>query len=262
VVASGTKIVKTAPPTSWSSKVLTGLGMPMVSPQTSRLKKNKKVVKACKKYDLPGIINDRSHRTLIAGRSGAGKTQLALKLLKTVWRGCYSKIYIISPTFTAQFQKVWSSLDPEGIEVFFSMDDELISLLHQKCVENTKQGLDSLILIDDCGEELRRLTPQAFSLFVSNSRHCRASIVHLVQKITMSPTVFRSNCSTIIAFSATSFIDREALWRELSTVDRRTFFEMFSKATSGKYAYMASTISKHGVLGFYYMDFKTPVKLL
>jgi hypothetical protein len=217
------------------------------------------MVKTYKSYDLPGIINDRSHRTLIAGRAGSGKTQLALKLLKTVWKGCYSKVYIISPTFTAQFQKVWSQLDPEGIEVFFQMNDDLIDLLHQKCIENTKLGLDSLILIDDCGEQLRQINTQAFNLFVSNSRHCRASIVHLVQKITQSPTVFRSSCDSIIAFGATSFLDREALWRELSTVDRKTFFAMFTKATSERYSFMASTISKHGVLGFYYMDFKTPV---
>jgi hypothetical protein len=211
------------------------------------------------KYNLPGIINDRSHRTLIAGRAGSGKTQLTLELLKTVWKGCYSKIYIISPTFEAQFEKVWSQLHPDGIEVFFKMDDELISKLHNNCIQNTKLGLDTLILIDDCGDDLRKIKPQAFNLFVSNSRHCRTSIVHLVQKITQSPTVFRSSCDSIFAFGATSFIDREALWRELSTVSRKTFFPMFSKATAENYSFMACTISKHGTLGLFYKDFKTHI---
>lgn len=213
------------------------------------------------KTDLPGIINDRSHRTLIAGRAGSGKTQLVLRLLKTVWKGCYSKIYIVSPTFVAQFEHVWSQLDSEGIEGHLQIDDSLIGLLHTKCIEHTKAKQDTLILIDDCGEDLRRINPQAFNLFVSNSRHCRASIVHLVQKITQSPTCFRSNCDTIIAFGATSFIDREALWRELSTVDRKTFFQMFSKATNDRYAYMSCTISRQGKLEFYNADFKTLVTI-
>jgi hypothetical protein len=210
---------------------------------------------------LPGIISDRSHRTLIAGRPGSGKTQLVLRLLKTVWKGCYDKIYIISPTFAAQFQDVWSQLDSQGVEVYMEMNDGLISLLHNKCIEHTKAKHDTLIVIDDCGEDMRRINPQAFNLLVSNSRHCRCSIVHLVQKITQSPTAFRSNCDTIIAFGATSYIDREALWRELSTVDRKTFFQMFSKSTSDKYAYMSCTISRQGKLEFYYSDFKTLVTI-
>jgi hypothetical protein len=223
--------------------------------------KKKKKKKPFRRYCLPGIINDRSQRCLIAGRPGSGKTQLVLRLLKTVWKGCYDKIYIISNTFAAQFQDVWSQLDSQGVEVHMEMTDGLISLLHQKCIEHTKAKQDTLILIDDCGEDMRRINPQAFNLLVSNSRHCRTSIVHLVQKITQSPTCFRASCDTIIAFGATSFIDREALWRELSTVDRKTFFQLFSKATSGRYAYMACTISRYGELNLYTTDFKTLVTI-
>jgi hypothetical protein len=234
------------------------MGLPPMTVATPSVKTKKKEVH--KRYDLPGVINDRSHRTLIAGRAGSGKTQLVLRLLKTVWKGCYSKIYIVSPTFAAQFTSVWSQLDPEGIEVFFEMDDSLIAKLHKNCEANTKCGLDTLILIDDCGDQMRKISTSQFNLFVSNSRHCRASIVHLVQKITQSPTTFRSSCDAILAFGATSYIDREALYKELSTVDRKTFFEMFSKATQERYSFMCSTISKDGRLGFYHSDMKTIVK--
>ena len=84
----------------------------------SNKEKKKPVVKSkINKYDLPGIINQRSHRTLIAGRAGSGKSHLCCKLLKTVWKGSYHEIIFIAPTFAAQLDTLWGQLDPNGISV-------------------------------------------------------------------------------------------------------------------------------------------------
>lgn len=215
---------------------------------------------ASKYDDIKGVIRDRSHRSLISGRAGSGKTQLFLKLIKTVWKGVYNRVVIISPTFRAQFKEVWSQLSPEGLLVYpDGLDEALIKQLHKDCEGYAANNQTTLVVIDDCGEMLRKIPPAAFSLWVSNSRHCKTSIVHLVQKITQSPTAFRSNCDCIIAFGATSMLDKEALYKELSTHDRKTFYQMFSKATEDKHSFMACCIQLGGTLGFFHTDLITRV---
>jgi hypothetical protein len=212
--------------------------------------------------NIKGVIRNRSHATIIAGRKGSGKTQLFLKLIKTVWKGVYTRVVIISPTFEAQFKDVFSQIDPAGLIVYTEgATVEIIEKIHKDCRVYAARGENTMVVIDDCGEQLRKIPPAAFSLWVSNSRHLLCSITHLVQKMTMSPTCLRSNVDCIIAFGATSMLDKEALYREMSTHDRKTFFAMFAKATEKQYSFMACCIQSGGTLGVYMSGLITPVTL-
>jgi hypothetical protein len=184
-----------------------------------------------------------------------------LKLLKTIWKGVYNRIILISPTFKVQFREVWSQLSPEGITVYETIDDDLIKRLHLECQGWATKKESTLVIVDDCGQALRSIKPDAFSLWVSNSRHCLVSIVHLSQKLTYSPPIFRSNADTILAFGATSALDRDALWREFSIYDRKTFLALFEKATKKPFSFMACCLQRGGVPGLFHSDLKTPLVL-
>jgi hypothetical protein len=185
-----------------------------------------------------------------------------IRLLKGELKGLYHKIVLIAPTFEAQFATVWSQIGPEGVIVYKDgIDTDLVRKLHDTAVIDAAAGRTTLVIIDDCGTELRAIDPVVFSLWIANSRHLRTSIYHLVQKITMSPPMFRSNCDTLLCFGATSHLDREALYREVSLVDRKTFFELFRKATREKYSFMACCIQPGGLLGLYESDLITPLVL-
>ena len=192
--------------------------------------------------------------TLVVGRKGSGKSHLVVELLMSDWCGLYHDIIIISPTFQAQFKGLWSKLSPKGIIVHESITDELVEQLMRQTAGSTR---DTLLVLDDLGEDLRKMSQTVLNKLVSNSRHYRLSIVCLHQKLTQAPTIFRANTDSFISFASCSFLEREALWREISTVDRKTFNRIFAEATQQPHSFMVSTISKGGALELYKNDFCT-----
>ena len=217
----------------------------------------KKEKKVNNKYDYPGIINDRPHVTLLVGKKGSGKSHLCLKLLTTCWRYRYREIIFISPTFAAQFDGLWSKLDPSGITVHKELSEELINKIMKK-VENAAHN--TMLILDDCGEELKKMPQRTINLLVSNSRHYKLSIVCLHQKLTQSPTIIRTNTDCVIAFAACSYQQLQALWEMVSTTDRRSFVKMFAETTKDNHSFMVSIITKGGKLKFYEKDFRTELK--
>ena len=192
--------------------------------------------------------------TLIVGRKGSGKSHLVVKLLMNDWCGVFHDIVIVSPTFQAQFQGLWSKLSPNGITVHESITDELIEKLLRQTAGATR---DTLLILDDLGQDLRNIKQSVLNKLVSNSRHYRLSIICLHQKLTQSPTIFRANADCFISFASCSYLEREALWREISTVDKKTFNRMFASATRQAHSFMVSTIDKGGALVNYHSDFCT-----
>jgi len=145
-------------------------------------------------------------------------------------------------------------LSPEGITVYEKLDEQFVENLMKSQSVSEK---NSLLVLDDCGEDLRKVLPSTVNMLVSNSRHYRLSIICLHQKITQSPTIMRANADSIISFPACSYLEREALWKEISTCDRKTFQRIFNEATTQKHSFLVSVIDNGGILRHYRDDFKT-----
>lgn len=212
-----------------------------------------------KRYKLPGLINDRPHITCIVGRVGSGKSHLCVRLLKTVWCGIYDEIIICSTTFQAQYNKLWSQISPEGISVYPELNDSFIDYVLNRVSRQT--NTNTLLILDDNGEQMRKCNPQHVNLLVSNSRHYNLSICSLNQKLSQLPTIFRANVSTFLSFPACSWLEREALWKEVSCVDRKTFRRIFDMATTQKHTFLCSTIDKGGRLRFFHSDMKREITI-
>jgi hypothetical protein len=193
-----------------------------------------------------GLIVEKPHITLFVGRKGSGKTQLLIKLLKDKdgFRGQYEEIVIVSPTF--KLQPVWKQLSPEGITVYESFSDSVL----EKIYKDQQPGVSTLLILDDNGDDLRKVSPSVFNKLISNSRHLNCSIICLLQKLSQSPTILRSNTDVFIVFSACSIRERDALHSEIGTVDKKTFEKMFNECTSEQYScFVASIIN--GQIRFY-----------
>jgi hypothetical protein len=192
-----------------------------------------------------GLVRDRPHVSVFAGRKGSGKTQLLIKLLKDAegWKGVYQKIIIVSPTF--KFQKAWKCLAPDGITVYTQLTDELMEKLLQ-----TSPSINTLIIFDDNGEDVKRVNTQAMNKLISNSRHLNLSIVFLLQKLSQAPTIVRSNTDTFVCFSATSTRETDLLWAEIGVLSKKDFYNMFRDATQEQYSCFVASMEK-GKLKFY-----------
>ena len=212
------------------------------------------IIQSKNNSNRPGIITDRPMVTLVVGRKGSGKSHLVVELLMSDWCGVYHDIITISPTFQAQFKNLWSRLSPRGITVHEAITDEFIEQLLKQTSGSTKH---TLLLLDDLGEDLRKMSQTVLNKLVSNSRHYRLSILSLHQKLTQAPTILRANCDSFISFASCSYLEREALWREISTVNKKDFNRMFAAATQQPHSFMVSTIDEGGSLVNYHADFCT-----
>ena len=115
------------------------------------------------------------------------------------------------------------------------------------------------MVLDDLGEELKKIEPRLINLLVSNSRHYRLSIISLHQKLTQCPTVIRGQVDSICMFGACSYLERECLYKEVSVVERKLFMKMFTEVTEQPHAFLVCTMSREGKLKFFHSDFKTEV---
>lgn len=191
-------------------------------------------------------MNDRPSITIIVGKKGSGKSHLLANLLRDP-RGFKNKFYrvvFISPTFAAQYEKLWKCLDPEGIEVYNDVSNKLLETILQQQTENPRE---TLLVLDDIADALKTQVHQlTLNRIIANSRHLNLSICILSQKITMLPTLLRSQADCFIVYAACSFIELDALHREMSILPRLEFLKLFREATSEPYSFLCCSVCAGG----------------
>jgi len=183
------------------------------------------------------------------GKKGSGKSNLFLQFLlnPSGYFRAYDRIIFASPTFRSQFPILWNRLDAKGITVFNAFSEQLLAdIIH----EQETNDLKTLLVSDDNGEDLKHLPQSKLNALVSNSRHLRLSCVFLCQKITQVPTIVRANTDCFIVFAACAQVELEALYREVSIVDKKRFLELFRESTQHEYAYLCISIQR-GKIKFY-----------
>ena len=196
---------------------------------------------------------------VICSKKGSGKTTLLLKLLLDpgAYKGKYDRIIIISSTFEAQYAKVWSKLDPTGIQVESEVTDELLKEILQYQKEHQDKNL--LVVSDDQGENWRTLNSKLVSFFVSNSRHARISMIFLTQCFTQISPPIRSQADIVISFSSVSFTELVALCRVVSIMSMTRFRRMFFDVTQEPYSFLVMT-SKPTIDYYHNFDFKIDIE--
>jgi hypothetical protein len=66
----------------------------------------------------------------------------------------------------------------------------------------------------------------------------------LAQKITQIPTYMRANADCYISFASLATREREALYNEISTTDKKDFARMFADTTQEQYSTFCATFSE------------------
>jgi hypothetical protein len=193
-----------------------------------------------------GLIHSAPHVSIFCGRKGSGKTFLLLQLLKDIdgYKNKYQNVIIVSPTF--RLQRTWDSISPEGITVYESFSEEILNKIYNE----QQPHINSLIILDDNGEDLRRINQKVFNKLISNSRHLNCSIIVLVQKLSQAPTILRSNGDLFACFAATSTRETDILHSEIGILEKKEFHRMFVDATKDQYSCFVVSMQK-GKLCFY-----------
>ena len=139
-------------------------------------------------------------RSVINAASGSGKTVLIQSLILDIYRGCFSRIYIFSPSI--DIDDTWLSVKKyidenltktENEEIFFTdFDGEAVEKIlktqkqiidHQKKDKNTKKLFSILLIFDDVADNKAIHNNPALNSCFTRGRHSQISSVLSTQKI-------------------------------------------------------------------------------
>ena len=110
-----------------------------------------------------------------------------------------------------QYQNLWSKLSSKGITVYEELDEAVLMKVYE---EQLGSGEHVLILSDDMDQQWAKLDQQVVNRVVTNSRHCNLSLCFLVQKMSIVPTIIRSNADCVIAYATSCHREFEAIYNE------------------------------------------------
>ena len=199
-------------------------------------------------------------RSIILGPSGSGKTVLIQNMILELYRGCFSRIYIFSPSI--EVDATWSPVkqyiekemkvqhtekEPIYFEHYNPEDLENIIHTQHKVIEfQKKQGhkklYSILIIVDDHADDARfsRNSPLLNSLFV-RGRHNSISTLVGTQKFNAISPLIRVNAAELFVYRLRNYKDLETLVEETSAIvggDKKLILQIYNLATAEPYSFL------------------------
>jgi len=220
-------------------------------------------------------------RFLLAGRSGAGKGVALQNLLlnKALFRGCYARIHVFSPTVFLD-DSTWAPVRKYIVEVlkhdekkegpFFhdSWDEGVVRKIiaeQQKMVDAQKTKGKKVhgiaICIDDYADRpdvTKRPDNVLTSLFLSG-RHRFISTFILTQRLRAIATSIRNNATGICIWRATQY-EYQAIEEEFSMIDKHTFRAIYEACTSEPYSFLFVRPSAPSLDETFMLRFERPIR--
>ena len=197
-------------------------------------------------------------RCLLTNPSGGGKGIIMLNLALKFWRGCFSRIYLFSPT--SDVDHTWSPLEQyiktqlsveESEQVFFNTFSEkkLEELLEtqRKIVQWQKKNQPNekihqiLILIDDFGSDQNVMKhTKVLDKLYTQGRHIFVSTIISQQRWMMASSTQRSQATLVIYGKPRSELDWKKFAEENSALagGMKNLEEMMRIATSEPYGFL------------------------
>jgi ABC-type dipeptide/oligopeptide/nickel transport system ATPase component len=207
------------------------------------------------KYDVAGKLPIRS---VILGPSGSGKTVLLQSMILDIYRGCFSRIYIFSPSievdntwvavkkYISEEMKVMHSdeepiyfdhYDPEALSNIIDVQHKITNYMKK---QNKTKLFSILIIIDDFADspEFSRHSKLLHSLY-TRGRHNMISTITATQKFSSIHPLIRVNATELYIYRLRNYKDLETFIEEVSAVaDKKTLMELYNLATSEPYSFL------------------------
>ena len=193
-------------------------------------------------------------RAICVAPSEGGKTTLMVSLILDIYRGCWMRFHVYSPT--ALLDDSWKAVDKYAKEVLKQdepclhdeFDDAAIHAfirrqhrITQMCKEQERKKLfGSLIIVDDFADNAKvmRSSTSLAELFV-RGRHAGVSTIVSIQKLRVVQPVVRVNCTAMFVFRLRSKAELDAIVEENSALYGPKITEqIILRATSEPYSFL------------------------
>jgi hypothetical protein len=207
------------------------------------------------KYDMVGKLPTRA---IICAPSEGGKTVLLSNLILDIYRGCFSRIYIFSPSIDIDYTWIpvkkyieedlkaveteddkfyFSEYDPEALEKIIDTQHKVTDFMKKHKYKTLYQ---ILIVIDDFADDpsFTRQSKLLHQLYV-RGRHNSISTITSTQKYNVIAPIVRVNATQLYVFRLRNYKDLESIVEELSAVaDKKTLLEIYHTATEKPYSFL------------------------
>ena len=197
-------------------------------------------------------------RSILLGPSGAGKGILLQDMILDIYRGCFERVYIFSPS--SFVDKTWEpvkeylnktiNLSENEPPLFYDTNDQenLERIIdtqrkvteHLKSKKDTKKLFQILIIIDDWADspDFSRKSQLLHALF-TRGRHSGISTIVSTQKFTALHPIIRVNATELYVFRLRNYRDLETFIEEVSAlIDKKSLMEIYNLATAEPYSFL------------------------
>ena len=223
------------------------------------------------KYDVVGKL---PLRDIILGPSGAGKGILISNMILDIYKDCFDRIYLFSPSIDVD--KTWKpvkeyiekslKVNPDKEKIYFDHYDaealqDIIATQH-KVAEHMKQQnytkiFQILIVIDDFADDptFSRHSKLLHSLF-TRGRHSMISTIVSTQKYRAISNIIRVNATNLYIFRLRNAGDLESWIDEVSAVaDKKTLLQLYQLATAEPYSFLFIKLNAKKISDMFFMRY-------
>ena len=195
-------------------------------------------------------------RSMLCGPSSSGKTVLLSNMILDIYRDCFSRIYIWSPSINVD--STWKPVNDyirdhikpnEREKIYFDSYEpselEHVIKTQQKVIDYQKEQKHKdlyqiLIIVDDFADDTNftRRSQLLHQLYI-RGRHYMISTITSTQVYKAISNVIRKNMTHLFIYRLRNYSDLEAIVEELSAVyDKKTLLQMYHEAISEPYSFL------------------------
>jgi stress-induced morphogen len=231
------------------------------------------------KYDIAPKLPTRS---VILGPSGSGKSILLQNMILNIYRNCFSRIYIFSPSIDVD--STWLPVKKyiedemelkESDKEKFYFDhydpDELQNIIdtQHKVIEYMKKKghnkmYSILVVVDDFADDPRfsRHSKLLHALY-TRGRHNSMSTITSTQKFTALSPIIRVNATQLFIYRLRNYTDLQTFIDEVSALlkDKKTLLEIYSLATEQPYSFLYVNLLAKTVNNMFYINFDKKIEI-
>ena len=212
-------------------------------------------------------------RSVINAASGSGKPVLIHNLILDIYRGCFERIFVFSPsididdswrpvkkyieeelTKTEDEEIYFQDFDGEAVQQILTTQKNIID--YQKKDPKTKKLFSILLIFDDVADNKAIHNNQALNSCFTRGRHSQISTLLSTQKYNAVSTIIRTNMDSMYLFRLRNANDLQAVIDELSALlDKKILLEVYTKATDERFSFLFIKLTSPTINDMFYVKF-------
>ena len=214
-------------------------------------------------------------RSILLAPSGGGKGVLLQNMILDIYRNCFERVYIFSPSI--HVDQTWEPVkeylakhvnlkddepvlyydnyDPESLEKIIDTQRKITEFLKSK--KETKKLFQILIIIDDHADDpvFSRKSTLLHSLF-TRGRHSGISTIVSTQKFASLHPIIRVNATELFVFRLRNYQDLNMFLDEISAlIDKKSLMELYNLATSEAFSFLYVKLNEKNKNNMFMINF-------